>query len=65
VVIQPTHNPKIKGYNHEPEALFLVVCVGNCDALMKQKILVINKTKRDKILLKPKVYDQGNLRGIL
>ena len=31
---------------------------------MEQKILVINETKRDKILLKPKVYDQENLCGI-
>jgi hypothetical protein len=29
--------------------------LGNCDIHVKQKILVINKTKQDKILLKLKV----------
>ncbi len=29
--------------------------VGNCDSFVKRKILVINETKRDEILLKPKV----------
>jgi hypothetical protein len=38
--------------------------VDNCDIFMKQKILVINGTKQDKILLKPKVYDRENLHGI-
>ncbi len=39
--------------------------VGNCDIFVKRKISVINKTKQDEILSKPKVYDQENLRGIL
>ena len=29
--------------------------IGNCDSFVKQKISVINETKRDKISLKPKV----------
>ncbi len=35
--------------------------VGNCDIIMKQKILVINEMKQDKILLRPKAYDHENL----
>jgi hypothetical protein len=38
--------------------------IGNCDIFMKQNILVLNETKRDKILLKQKVYEQENLCGI-
>ncbi len=37
---------------------------GNCDICMKQKILVINETKQDKIVLKLKVYDWENLHVI-
>jgi hypothetical protein len=33
-----------------------------CDICVKQKILVINEMKRDRILLKPKVKDQDKLR---
>ncbi len=36
--------------------------LGNCDIFMKRKILVINETKQDEILLKLKVYDRENLR---
>jgi hypothetical protein len=35
------------------------------NAFVKQKILVINEKKQDKNLLKIKVYDQENRRGIL
>jgi hypothetical protein len=38
--------------------------VGNCDFFMKRKILVINKTKQDEILLKLKVYDPERLHRI-
>ncbi len=38
--------------------------LGNCDIFMKRKISVINETKQDEILLKLKVYDHENLRGI-
>ncbi len=37
----------------------------NCDIFVKQKITIINETKRDEILLKLKVCDQENLHGIL
>jgi hypothetical protein len=43
--------------------LLLLMPWGDCDICMKQKILVINYMKRDKILLKPKVYDQEDLCG--
>jgi hypothetical protein len=36
--------------------------IGNCDIFVKQKISVINETKWDEILLKPKVYDWENLQ---
>jgi hypothetical protein len=45
--------------------IWLGLKVGNCDIIVKQKILVINETKRDKILLKLRVYDQENFHGIL
>ncbi len=35
--------------------------LGNCNICVKQKISVINETKWDKILLKPKVYDREKL----
>jgi hypothetical protein len=35
-----------------------------CDICVKQKILVINETKQDEILLKPKVLDQEKLCSI-
>jgi len=39
--------------------------LGNCDSFVKRKISVINETKRDKVLLKPKVYDQENFAEYL
>ena len=38
--------------------------LAKCDIFVKQNILAINETTQDKILLKPKVYDQENLHGI-
>jgi hypothetical protein len=36
-----------------------------CNICVKQKISVINETKQDEILLKPKVLDRAKLRSIL
>ncbi len=36
-------------------AELLYKLLGNCDSFVKQKISVINETKRDEISLKPKV----------
>jgi hypothetical protein len=49
------------------EIIFVMVGqfrVGNFDNFVKQKISVLNETKRDKILFKPKVYDIENLCAI-
>jgi hypothetical protein len=44
-----------------PVQIVNLLKVSNCNIIMKQKILVINEMKRDKILLRPKAYDHENL----
>jgi hypothetical protein len=39
---------------------FIIQARGNCDVCAGQKILFINKTKQDEILLTPKVKEQEN-----